>query len=63
MPDTNCLLTRRSPEHAIQMILQIRHLIVGMCCITKVFKKYCGTIFVNTAHPCNIIALEIFSYI
>ena len=53
MPDTNCLLTRTSPEHASQMILQIRHSNSRHVVTLRYFlKKYHGTIFVNTAHPC-----------
>ena len=52
MPDTNCILAHTSPEHAIQMILQVRHLNSRYVVIPQYFfKKYRGTIFVNTAHP------------
>ena len=45
MPDTNCLLTRTSPEDTIQMILQVRHLYSRYVVIPcNFFKKYCGTI-------------------
>ena len=51
MPDTNCILAHTSPEHAIQMILQVRHLNSSYVVIPQYFfKKYRGTIFVNTAH-------------
>ena len=53
MPDTNCLIARSSPEHATEMILQVRHVNSRYVVILRnFFKKYRGTIFVNTAHPC-----------
>ena len=52
MPNTNCLLACTSPGHAVQMILQVRHLNSRYVVILQYFfKKYRGTIFVNTAHP------------
>ena len=52
MPDTNCLIARTSPEHATEMILQVRHVNSRYIVILhNFFKKYRGTIFVNTAHP------------
>ena len=54
MPDTNCLLARTSPEHAIQVILRVRHLNSRYVVIPRYFfNKYRGTIFVNTAQPCH----------
>ena len=52
MPDTKCLIAHASPEHAIQMILKVRHLNIRYVVIPQYFfKKYRGTIFVNTATP------------
>ena len=53
MPDANCLLARTSPEHAIKMILAVHQDLNGRYVVIPqyFFKKYYGTIFVNTAHP------------
>ena len=55
MPDSNCFLTRTSPEHAIQMILQVRHLnsryvVVYSNIVSR--NTMVLYIFVNTAHSC-----------
>ena len=39
MPDTNCLLTHTSPEHAVQMILQVRHLNSRYVVVLQYFLK------------------------
>ena len=53
MPDANCLLAHTSPEHAIKMILAVHQDFNGRYVVIPqyFFKKYYGTIFVNTAHP------------
>ena len=39
MPDTNCFFARTSPEHAIQMILQVRHLKSRYVVIPRYFSR------------------------
>ena len=51
MPDTKCLIARTSAEHAIQMILKVRHLNIRYVVIPQYFSRNTVVLYLSIPPP------------